>query len=82
MNDWGRKPDGDLNLAVLRYTELAVAADQAVAVRMEYAEVQEQMTGSVPLTVLQLVMSPEDAEALAAEILQAALLARKTVGEA
>jgi len=80
--EWERRSDGDLKMAILRNAEMAVAPDQAVAMRLEYAEVQEQMTGAVPLTWIQLVMSPEDAEALAAEILQAALLARKTVGEA
>ena len=40
--DWERRDDGELKLVVLRDVEIAVAEGEALALRIEYAEVQEQ----------------------------------------
>lgn len=48
--DWERREDGELKLVVLRDVEIAVAEGEALALRIEYAEVQEQLSGEMPLS--------------------------------
>lgn len=78
--EWDTRPDGELLLALLRNVELAVAADHAVAIRFEFAEVEEQASGGMALSSKQFVLAPEAAEHLGKELPSAALLARKAVG--
>ncbi len=79
---WDTKPDGELLLALLRNVELAIAADHAVAIRFEFAEVQAQRDGEAELSSKQFLLDPEAAEHLGRELLTAALMARKSGGEA
>ena len=42
---WDRRRDGGHQLAIVRGFEISVAHNQALAVRIECAEVQEQLSG-------------------------------------
>ena len=55
--------------------EIAVADSKALAVRIEFAEVQEQLSGAMALSLTQLVMTPAMAEALGAMLLEQARMA-------
>jgi hypothetical protein len=79
---WDTRDDGDPTLAVLLGYELFVSAENAIAIRLEFAEVQEQLTGGVPPSAKQLVMKPEAAEALGRRLIEAARLGRPADGEA
>ena len=52
--EWDRREDGDLQLAIVRGFEIAVADSEALAVRIEFAEVQEQLSGAMPQSSKQL----------------------------
>ena len=80
--DWERREDGELKLVVLRDVEIAVAEGEALALRIEYAEVQEQLRGEVALSAKQLVMTLDAAEALGRQLLEQAQMARVGEGEA
>ena len=80
--DWERREDGELKLVVLRDVEIAVAEGEALALRVEYAEVQEQLSGEMALSSKQLVMTLEAAEALGRQLLEQVQMARATEGEA
>ena len=80
--DWERRDDGELKLVVLRDVEIAVAEGEALALRVEYAEVQEQLSGEMALSAKQLVMTLDAAEALGRQLLEQAQMARATGGEA
>lgn len=80
--DWERRDDGELKLVVLRDVEIAVAAGEALALRVVYAEVQEQLSGEMALSSKQLVMTLEAAEALGRQLLEQVQMARATEGEA
>nr|WP_315051017.1 hypothetical protein [uncultured Brevundimonas sp.] len=80
--DWERREDGELKLVVLRDVEIAVAEGEALALRIEYAEVQEQLSGEMPLSAKQLVMTLDAAEALGRQLLEQAQMARATEGKA
>lgn len=54
----GPREDGDLKLAIVRGFEIAVADSEALAVRIEFAEVQEQLSGAMPPSSKQFVMTP------------------------
>lgn len=73
---WQIRPDGELQLSVLQAFELAVAPSQALAARIEFAEVQEQLRGERPPSSIQLVMSIEAAEALGLQLLEQARAAK------
>lgn len=80
--DWERRDDGELKLVVLRDVEIAVAEGEALALRVEYAEVQEQLSGDMPLSAKQLVMTLGAAEALGRQLLEQVQMARAAGGEA
>ena len=80
--DWERREDGELKLVVLRDVESAVAEGEALALRVEYAEVQEQLSGDMSLSAKQLVMTLDAAEALGRQLLEQARMARATEGKA
>ena len=69
-------------MVVLRDVEIAVAAGEALALRVVYAEVQEQLSGEMALSSKQLVMTLEAAEALGRQLLEQVQMARATEGEA
>lgn len=73
---WQIRPDGELQLSVLQGFELAVAPSQALAARIEFAEVQEQLRSERPPSSIQLVMSIEAAEALGLQLLEQARAAK------
>ena len=73
---WDTRDDGNPVLAVLTGYELNISAEDAVAVRLEFAEVQEQLEGETPPSVKQLVMNADAAEALGKWLIDAAELAR------
>lgn len=73
--EWDRREDGDLQLAIVRGFEIAVADSEALAVRIEFAEVQEQLSGAMAPSSKQLAMTPAMAEALGAMLLQQARMA-------
>lgn len=74
--DWERRDNGELTLVVLRGVEIAVAEGEALALRLEYAEVQEQLSGEMDLSAKQLVMTLDAAEALGRQLLEQAQMAR------
>lgn len=74
--NWETRSDGELKLNVLQGFELAIAEGQAVAARVEYAEVQEQLRGERPPSALQLVMTIDAAEAIGLQLLEQARVAR------
>lgn len=80
--EWDRREDGDLQLAIVRGFEIAVAGSEALAVRIEYAEVQEQLSGAMAPSSKQLVMTPAMAEALGAMLLEQARMAKPPEGQA
>ena len=80
--DWERREDGELKLVVLRDMEIAVAEGEALALRIEYAEVQEQLRGEMAPSAKQLVMTLDAAEALGRQLLEQAQMARAAEGEA
>lgn len=75
---WQRRADGELKLSVLMGFELASAGGDAVAVRLDHAETQDQLNQHAPPTSAQLVMKPDAAEALGMELIAAAQRARGT----
>ena len=62
--NWTRRPNGELKLAAGEGGKLAV--------RLEHAETQEQLTGHAPQVTAQLVMNAEAAEALGIELIATA----------
>ena len=69
---WDYRDDGDLQLVVLQGFEIAVAEGEALALRVEFAEVQEQLRGDMGASAKQLLMSPTMAEALGLMLLEQA----------
>lgn len=59
-----------------------MADSEALAVRIEFAEVQEQMTGAMAPSSRQLVMTPAMAEALGAMLLEQARMSKPPEGQA
>ena len=80
--EWERREDGELRLVVLRDLEIAVAEGEALALRIEYAEVQEQLRGEMAPSAKQIVMTLDAAEALGRQLLEQAQMARAAEGEA
>lgn len=80
--EWDRREDGDLQLAIVRGFEIAVADSEALAVRIEFAEVQEQLSGTMAPSSKQLVMTPAMAEALGSMLLEQARMTRPPEGQA
>ena len=62
--------------------EIAVAEGEALALRIEYAEVQEQLRGEMAPSAKQIVMTLDAAEALGRQLLEQAQMARVAEGEA
>ncbi|RZJ42342.1 MAG: hypothetical protein EON87_14835 [Brevundimonas sp.] len=79
---WDTREDGDPTLAVLMGYELFVSEEAAIALRVEFAEVQEQLKGAAAPSAKQLVMNPEAAEALGQRLIEAARLSRQPDGAA
>lgn len=73
---WITRPDGELKLSVLMGFELASASGDAVALRLEHAETQDQLKQHAPPATAQIVMKPDAAEALGMELIAAANRAR------
>lgn len=73
---WRTRPNGDLDVAVLRSMETALGPDDVVALRLEHSARPGVTDAS------QFVMSPDDAEVLGAELIAAAQLARTAQGRA
>jgi hypothetical protein len=61
---------------------MAVAEGEALALRVEFAEVQEQLRGEMEPSVKQLVMSLDVAETLGRQLVEQAQMARASAGEA
>jgi hypothetical protein len=79
---WDRRADGGLRLEVLKAFEMAVAEGEALALRVEFAEVQEQLRDQMAQSAKQLVMSLDVAETLGRQLVEQARLARGSAGEA
>lgn len=77
--NWSRRPDGEMQLAPLTGYAMAAGEGGEVALRLEFAKVQEQLTGHTPPASEQLVMTADNAEALAMELLT---VARRGRGDA
>ncbi|KQS52589.1 hypothetical protein ASG17_15075 [Brevundimonas sp. Leaf363] len=77
---WDTREDGDPTLAVLLGYELFVSDENAIAIRLEYAEVQEQLKGEAAPSAKQLIMKPEAAEALGQRLIEAARLSSSAAG--
>ena len=80
--EWERREDGELKLVVLRDMEIAVAEGEALALRIEYAEVQEQLRGEMAPSAKQIVMTLDAAEALGRQLIEQAQMARSAKGQA
>ena len=80
--EWERREDGELKLVVLRDMEIAVAEGEALALRIAYAEVQEQLRGELAPSAKQIVMTLDAAEELGRQLLEQAQMARTVKGEA
>lgn len=61
---------------------MAVAEGEALALRVEFAEVQEQLRDEMAPSAKQLVMSLDVAEALGHQLVEQARMARLVEGEA
>ena len=79
--EWERREDGELFLSVLQNFELATFTNEALAIRLEFADVQEQLHGEMALSHKQLIMTPK-AAALGKLLVEQAALAGPTEGEA
>lgn len=79
--DWERRQDGELVLSVLQNFELATFTNAALAVRLEFADVQEQLRGEMALSHKQLIMTPRAAAALGKLLIEQAALAGPTEGD-
>ncbi len=79
---WDRRDDGELQLVVLKGFEMAVAEGEALALRVEFAEVQEQLRDEMAPSAKQLVMSLDVAEALGHQLVEQARIARAAEGQA
>jgi len=79
--DWDRRANGDLTLTTLLGFEMAVAEGEALAVRVEFAEVQEQLRGEMSPSAKQIVMSLDTAEALGRQLIALAQVSRSPAGE-
>lgn len=80
--DWERRADGELVLSVLQNFELATFTNEALAVRLEFADVQEQLRGDMALSHKQLILTPRAAAALGKLLTEQAALAGAIDGEA
>lgn len=80
--EWERREDGKLVLSVLQNFELATFTNEALAIRLEFADVQEQLRGEMALSHKQLIMTPKAAAALGKLLVEQAALAGPTEGEA
>lgn len=80
--DWERRDDGELKLVVLRDAEIAVSEGEALALRIEYSEVLEQLSGKMASSAKQVVMTLDAAEALGRQLLEQAQMARIAKGKA
>ncbi|QTC92851.1 hypothetical protein [Brevundimonas goettingensis] len=76
MKGWKTLPNGDLEVSLMRSIETASDPEGAVAIRIEHERVAGQ------LEVIQLAMSPEDAEAMGRELIEVAQLMRLAKGRA
>lgn len=74
--NWTRRPDGDLQLVPLMGYGMAAGESGEVALRLEFAKAQEQLTGHAPPAAEQIVMTADNAEALAMELLAVVRRAR------
>lgn len=79
--DWERREDGELVLSVLQNFELATFTNEALAVRLEFADVQEQLRGEMALSHKQLIMTPKAAATLGKLLVEQAALAGDAAGE-
>jgi hypothetical protein len=79
---WDRRDDGELQLVVLKAFEMAVAEGEALALRVEFAEVQEQLRDQMAPSAKQLVMSLDVAETLGRQLVEQARMARAAEGQA
>ncbi|MBJ7509716.1 hypothetical protein [Brevundimonas sp.] len=80
--EWERRQDGELVLSILQNFELATFTNEALAVRLEFADVQEQLRGEMALSNKQLIMTPKAAAALGKLLVEQAALANPIKGEA
>ena len=76
MNGWKTRPNGDLDVSLMRSLETAIDPEGAMAIRIEHERVAGQ------LEVIQLAMSPEDAEAMGRELIEVAQLLKRPAGKA
>ena len=74
-----RRDDGELKLHVLIGYEMAAGEGGEVALRLEFAKVQEQLTGHAPPAAEQLVMTADAAEAMGMQLVAVAAGARATL---
>ena len=70
MNGWKTRPNGDLDVSLMRSLETAIDPEGAMAIRIEHERVAGQ------LEVIQLAMSPEDAEAMGRALIEVAKAVR------
>ena len=80
--EWKRRQDGELVLSVLQNFELATFTNEALAIRLEFADVQEQLRGEMALSHKQLIMTPKAAAVLGKLLMEQAALAGPTESEA
>lgn len=73
---WRIRPNGDLDLSVLRSLETALSPDGIIALRLEHERVRGELEAE------QFALSPDDAEAWGRELIQVAQLARAAKGQA
>lgn len=73
--EWERREDGELVLSVLQNFELATFTNEALAIRLEFADVQEQLRGEMALSHKQLIMTPKAAAALGKLLVEQAAFA-------
>ncbi|GEM_PF-3883539 len=76
MSAWDVRPNGDLEVSVLRSLETAVDPSGVIAIRIEH-----QRSAGVTEAV-QIVMSPEDADMIGRELAEVARLLMKPEGKA
>ena len=80
--DWERREDGGLVFSVLQYFELAAFTNEALVIRLEFADVQKHLRAEMALSHKQLIMTPKAAAVLGKLLVERAALAGDVIGVA
>ncbi|KQS55882.1 hypothetical protein ASG17_07480 [Brevundimonas sp. Leaf363] len=79
---WTTRRDGSLDLAIVVGYELIALDNDALAIRIEYAENQEQLLGQTAPATKQLVLTRERATELGMDLTHGVAVSGDTKGKA